>query len=101
MMASGPSDSEAKSTTILILGREYRVRCDADETHLNPVAAHVDSVLRDLQRTTPDTQDAAILAALNIASDLLRIRDHGTGGTGGTGVSDARIQALIDLVDSV
>ena len=96
MTASDRGESDAKSTTILILGREYRVRSDADdETHLNTVAAHVDGMLRDLKRTTPDTQDAAILVALNIASDLLRIRDHGTG------VSGARIQALIDLVDSV
>ncbi len=95
MSAADSGESEAKPTTILILGREYRVRSDDDETHLNSVAAHVDAMLQDLKRTTPDTQDAAILAALNLASDLLRIRDHGTG------VSGARIQALIDLVDSV
>lgn len=89
------NESDEKPVTIVVLGREYRVRSDADEGHLTTVAAHVDAMLRDLQRTTPDTQDAAILAALNIASDLLRIRDHGTG------VSSVRIQALIDLVDSV
>lgn len=92
---SGSDGPAAKILTIKILGREYRVRSDADEAHLTQVAGHVDGVLRDIQRNTPDTQDAAILAALNIASDLLQARERGTG------ISPGRIQALIELADSV
>lgn len=81
-------------TTIKILGKEYRLRSDADPEHLEQVAIQVDRMLRDVQRSTPDTQDAAILAALNLASELLKLREAG-------GVEPGRIQALIDLVDSV
>ena len=76
-----------------ILEREYRVRTDADPEHLEIVAACVDGVLREVRRSTPDTQDASVLAALNIASELLRQKDM-------VAVPRARIQALIDLVDS-
>ncbi len=81
-------------TTIKILGKEYRVRSDAETGHIERVAEHVDKLLRDAQLGTPDTQDAAILVALNLASDLFRLQQ------GGVGLPPERIQALIDLVDS-
>ena len=82
-----------RSTVIKILDREYRVRTDADQDHLESVAAYVDAVLREVRQTTPDTQDASVLAALNIASELLRRRDM-------VAVPRERVQALIDLCDS-
>jgi cell division protein ZapA (FtsZ GTPase activity inhibitor) len=81
--------------TIKVLGKEYRVRTDADPEHIERVAEYVDGILREVQRGTPDTQDAAVLAALNIASDLFRARE------GVNSVETPRIQALIDLLDSV
>ena len=83
----------ARSTVIKILEREYRVRTDADPEHLEAVAAYVDGVLREVRRSTPDTQDASVLAALNIASELLRSATRSR-------CRATRIQALIDLVDS-
>lgn len=82
------------AVTVKILGKEYRLRGEGDPDHVQNVAAHVDRVLREVQRTTPDTVDAAILGALNIASELLQLR---------AAVQLAprdRLQALIDLVDS-
>jgi cell division protein ZapA (FtsZ GTPase activity inhibitor) len=91
---SATEQSSSGSVAIKILGQEYRLKSEADPEHLQTVASYVDSVLRELTHNTPDTQDAAILAALNIASELLRIRKaHEI-------VSRARIQALIDFVDS-
>ena len=80
--------------TIKICGKEYHIRGEIDPDHLARVASHVDTVLRDIQRSTPDTQDAAILTALNICSELFQLRD------GGLAVETPRIQALIDLIDS-
>ena len=81
--------------TIKVLGKEYRVRTDADPEHIERVAEYVDGILREVQRGTPDTQDAAVLTALNIASDLFRARE------GVNSVETNRIQSLIDLLDSV
>ena len=79
-------------TVVKILGREYRLRGEPDEAHLDEVVSYLNGMLRDVQRGTPDTQEAAILAALNVASELIRLRHV-------TPQAD-RIQALIDLVES-
>ena len=84
-----------RAVTVKILGQEYRIRSEAEAQHLEQVAGYVDRVLREIQeRSSSDTQSAAILAALNIASDLLRVKEeYGP-------VPAARIRALIDLVES-
>ena len=80
-------------TSIKLLGKEYRIRSDMEPEHLQRVAEYVDRVLCEIRGSTPDTQDAAILTALNIASELMTTQ-------GMTAVPRERILALIDLVDS-
>jgi cell division protein ZapA (FtsZ GTPase activity inhibitor) len=83
-----------RSVTIKILGREYRVRSDDDPKHLEEVASYVDRVLREVQGSfDSDTQATAILAAMNIASDLVRMRQM-------VAFDPERIRSLIDLVES-
>jgi cell division protein ZapA (FtsZ GTPase activity inhibitor) len=85
----------ARSVTVKILGKEYRVRSDADAKHLEEVAAYVDRVMREIHgRSGSDTQAAAILAALNIASDLVRMREL-------VAIRPERIRSLIELLESV
>ncbi len=79
--------------SIKLLGKEYKIRSDMEPAHLQRVAEYVDQVLREIRASTPDTQDAAILTALNIASELMTTQ-------GMTAVPRERILALIDLVDS-
>ena len=81
--------------SVKILGKEYRIKTDADPEHIEQVAAYVDQVMQDVQRNTPDTQNAAVLAALNIASELMRAR------SASLTIDGERIRALIELVDSV
>jgi cell division protein ZapA (FtsZ GTPase activity inhibitor) len=88
-----PDSSTARSVTVKILGQEYRIRSDEDAAHLERVAAYVDRVLREVQAMTPDTQSAAILVSLNIASELLRMRHFGV-------VPPDRVRDLIRLVES-
>ncbi len=92
-MATIGAKSDTQLNTIKIMGHEYRVRSDSDPEHLQKVASYVDEVLREVSRSTTDTQSAAVLAALNLASELLELRSHGV-------VPRERLQALIDLVDS-
>ncbi len=86
-------DKASRRTTVKILEREYRIRSDADPVHLEAVATYVDQVLREVRQSTPDTQDASVLAALNIASELLRTRQL-------VAVPRERIQELIELIES-
>ena len=84
---------ETDVSVVRILGREYRISGDEQPEHLERVAAYLDGLLRDIQATLPDTQDAAMLAALNLASEIVALRE---------GQMDRRrVQSLIDLVDSV
>ena len=84
----------ARVTAVRILGREYRIRNARDAEHARAVASHVDAVLREILAQAPETPDAPMLAALNIASDLLLCQEQ-------RGVPRERIQALLDLIDSV
>ena len=86
-------NKQTSATTIKILGQEYRLRADIDPTHLQRIAEYVDRVMRQVRESTSDTQDAAVVTALNIASELLSTR-------GLSAVPSERIQALIDLIDS-
>ncbi len=62
-----------------IFGQAFRVASgDASIAHLQHLAAHVDERIRaisDISKTMPLTR-MAILAALNIADDLLKLREH-------------------------
>ncbi len=80
---------------VKILGKEYRLKGDADPEHIAQAAEYLDQVLHEIGATHPDTLDSVLLAALNIASQYLQLRD------GALTVEGARIRALIDLVDSV
>ena len=89
----GRAQDEAQLNTIKIMGHEYRVRSDSDPEHLQQVASYVDEMLSEVSRSTTDSQDAAVLAALNLASEVLELRRL-------EAVPRERLQALIDLVDS-
>ncbi len=86
-------DGGMQLNTIKIMGHEYRIRSDSDPEHLQEVENYVDEVLREIARSTPNTQDAAVLVALNLASELLQLRQL-------QAVPRERLQSLIDLVDS-
>lgn len=64
------------SVRVSIVGEEYTLRSTAPEAHTRAVAAHVDRVIREVLGTgaVVETHKAAILAALQITDELLRLR---------------------------
>lgn len=64
------------SVKIRVQGEEYTIRSDAPPEHARAVAAHVDAVLARVNSspTYIEPQRAAILAALQVADELLRER---------------------------
>lgn len=84
---------QKSSSVVRILGKEYRLSGEEDPAHLEAVAVYLDQLLREIQRTLPDTQEAAMLAALNLASKLVSLR--------AAQLDRRRVQSLIELVDSV
>lgn len=67
---------ETKSTTVEIMGREYRIRGNADEAYVREVAHYVDDKLREVSQGSvlPSGDRIAVLAAMNIADELFQLR---------------------------
>jgi cell division protein ZapA len=70
--------NETRSTTVEILGREYKIKGVADESYIQSVARYVDEKMREVSQATalPSQDRLAILAALNIADELFQYRQE-------------------------
>ena len=88
-----------RSVSVRILGHEYRIRTDSDPAELAQVARLVDETMERLRDRTGvvDSLDLAIMAALNLARDLVAER-----GARQEGESAAeRVRTLADRVEQV
>lgn len=65
---------EPESVTVTIFGKEYTLRGAAEADYVREVAAFVDRRMNEVARgtTVASTARVAILAAVNIADELLR-----------------------------
>jgi cell division protein ZapA len=90
--------SESLSTSVEILGREYKIRGAADAAYIREVARYVDAKLREVsQGTTQAASDrVAILAAMNIADELFQLRRASNEEFSSI---EKRTQSLIRLLD--
>ena len=81
--------TERTSVRVRILGEEYALRSDADAEHTRAVAAHVDRVISQIVAagSVVESHKVAILAALQIADELLRLRTDAS-------ERDARVRGL-------
>jgi len=71
---------EAKSLDVQILGRDFRVSCtDEEEPELMRAVEYLDRKMRDIrdQGKVIGTERIAVMAALNIAHELLTTRVPG------------------------
>jgi len=65
---------------VKILGQRYKVRSDDGEDYIQQLADYVNEQLAEVQKSTRTvaTHNAAILAALNIADNLFKLREQET-----------------------
>jgi cell division protein ZapA len=71
-------NEESRSIRVSIFGRDYNVKGGSDEEYIKTLAAHVDSVMRDVAEKTGALSSGrvAILAALNIADEMHKERQN-------------------------
>jgi cell division protein ZapA len=97
-------DRGRSSVEVRIGGKEYRIRSDADPEWLQTVASYVDDAMQLIRdRTgTVDSQDIAVLTALNLAREVLKLRgDPVRAGSGDVDLIDTgRLRELIDLAEA-
>jgi len=65
-----------RSVSVTIGGQRFSLRSDLEDRQVRALAEFVDGKMRDVQKSTrsPDTQSAAVLAAMQIAEELFALR---------------------------
>lgn len=99
-MSSEPGSK--RSVAVRILGHDYRIRTEADREAVERVAQLVHQTMERIRvRTgTVDTLDLAVLAALNLANDLVAVRGGGEEGLGTAAAPPERLRGLIEAVEA-
>ena len=88
----------SSSKKIQIYGKTYSLKSSSSEVDAEEVAGYVDSKMRELAtaRSKTSTLDLAILAALNVAQELLELK----GQTEVKGeLEEEKIQQLVAAID--
>lgn len=87
------------TVSVRIAGHDYKVRGDGDEEGLVRIAGYVDRAMeRVRERTgTVDSLDVAVLTCLNLAREILAIREHRPREADDEG----RVRTLIERVEAV
>lgn len=91
---------ETVSLDVTIMGREYRVACKPDEKQeLLDAVAYVDKQMRQIRDTGKqnNAERVAVMTALNVAHELLKVRVAGNVDLGGL---RRRIQDMQSMVDA-
>ena len=88
----------ASGKKIQIYGKTYSLKSSSSEVDAEEVAGYVDSRMRELAtaRSKTSTLDLAILAALNIAQELLELKSQSEAKGN---VEEEKIQQLVAALD--
>ena len=89
----------AKTVEVTILGRTYRVACEPGEREaLLQAVAYLDAKMSEIKKAgkTAGTERIAVMAALNIAHELLSMRVGGDLDVGHARQRIASIEAKLD-----
>ena len=95
-------DDPATTLDVSILGREYRVACKQSERdELTQAVALLDRRMREIRDSgkISGTERIAVMAALNIAHELLQAKG-GRPGTAATGFDSAGVRRRISAMQS-
>ncbi len=90
-----------RSVSVWIRGQEFRILSDDDQESLQRVARYLDDTMGKVEERTGtvDSLDVALLTALNLARELVGIRE-GRLDAGTSGVDPGRLRTVIELAES-
>jgi cell division protein ZapA (FtsZ GTPase activity inhibitor) len=97
--------AERNAVSVQIRGQEFRILTNDDGESLQRVAQHLNDTMAlvEQQTGTVDSLDLALLSALNLARELVDIREgrvDAGAASGASAVDPERIEALIELAES-
>jgi cell division protein ZapA (FtsZ GTPase activity inhibitor) len=87
-----------ESVAVRIAGHNYKILSDGDADLLRKIASYVDQAMGQVRKRTGtvDTLDVAVLTCLNLAREVLALRDQQNGA-----VEDDRMRSLIERVETI
>ena len=90
-----------RAVAVRIRGQEFRILSDDDEAWLQRVAGYLDETMATVEERTGtvDSHDVALLTALNLARELVEIREREPV-TMTKGAAADRLRQLIELAES-
>jgi cell division protein ZapA (FtsZ GTPase activity inhibitor) len=90
-----------RAVGVRIRGQEFRILSDDDEGWLQRVAGYLDETMATVEERTGtvDSHDVALLTALNLARELVELRERAPA-VRKHAPSDERLQRLIELAES-
>jgi cell division protein ZapA len=90
-----------RAVAVRIRGQEFRVLSDDDEAWLQRVAGYLDETMATVEERTGtvDSLDVALLTALNLARELVEIREREPSAKA-KGPEEGRLRGLIELAES-
>jgi cell division protein ZapA (FtsZ GTPase activity inhibitor) len=90
--------AEKSTVSVRIRGQEFRLRSGDDAESLQRVAGYLDETMRTVEARTGtiDSRDLALLTGLNLARELMRIREVKAAAP----MSSDRLTALTDVVEA-
>ena len=92
--------AEPKTVEVSLLGRTYRVACtDSERESLMQAVAYLDTKMNDIRKAgkVSGTERIAVMAALNVAHELLSVR---LGSGFDLGQAKQRLSALESQLDA-
>jgi len=94
---------QKRTIAVSVLGQEYRIRSDAEEGSVRRAAALVDETMSTVRNRagTVDSLNVAVLGALNIANQLITLRDQFGTHEDVEAVPAHELRALVDFVESI
>ena len=89
--------AEKSSAVVRIRGREFRIRGGEDEDSLQRIATYLEETMARLEQRsrTVDSLDVALLTALNLAREVVELREGRQ-----AGADPKRLRPLIELAES-
>lgn len=90
----------ARVVTVEIHGQRYAVRSDLDQAYITELAAVVDQKMRLAaeELSSADSLRIAVVAALNLADEVYRMREDNEGLDGRVTEKTEAIERLVDAV---
>lgn len=87
-----------ESVAVRIAGHNYKILSDGDADLLRKIASYVDQAMDQVRKRTGtvDSLDVAVLTCLNLAREVLALRDHKNGA-----VEEDRMRSLIERVEMI